>query len=321
MVSNINDPTRQISGGRGNCSFTSINLPRLAIEAANACKSGDAESYFYKSLDSYLNLVADQLYDRLLIQGKRQVKNFPFLMGQGIWMDSDKLKPDDEIMEIIKHGSLSIGFIGLAETLTMLYGKHHGEADEMLEKGLAIVKHMRDFTDKKAEETKLNYSLLATPAEGLSGRFVRMDQKKYGIIKGVTDKEYYTNSFHIPVSFKITAFDKIKCEAKFHALCNAGHISYCEIDGDPTNNLEAFESIVRAMHDNNMGYYSINHKVDRCPVCNWTGVIANECPSCGATENTTHFERLRRITGYLVGTLDRFNNAKRAEEHDRVTHM
>ena len=223
VVSNVYDPTRQISVGRGNCSFTSLNLPRFAIDAVKSSSSTEvAEKKFYAILDKYLEMAADQLYDRLLIQGKRLVKNFPFLMEQGIWIDSDKLKPDDQILEIIKHGSLSIGFIGLAETLTMLYGKHHGESEEVWKKGYAIIKHMREFTDRRAEKTKLNYSLLATPAEGLSGKFVRMDKKKYGIIKGVTDKEYYTNSFHIPVGFEISAYDKIRLEAPFHALCNAG---------------------------------------------------------------------------------------------------
>lgn len=222
-MSNVYDPTREISVGRGNCSFTSLNLPRFAIDAVKSSSSTEvAEKKFYAILDKYLEMAADQLYDRLLIQGKRLVKNFPFLMEQGIWIDSDKLKPDDQILEIIKHGSLSIGFIGLAETLTMLYGKHHGESEEVWKKGYAIIKHMREFTDRRAEKTKLNYSLLATPAEGLSGKFVRMDKKKYGIIKGVTDKEYYTNSFHIPVGFEISAYDKIRLEAPFHALCNAG---------------------------------------------------------------------------------------------------
>ena len=316
VVSNVYDPTRQISVGRGNCSFTSLNLPRFAIDAVKSSNSTEvAEKKFYAILDKYLEMAADQLYDRLLIQGKRLVKNFPFLMEQGIWIDSDKLKPDDQILEIIKHGSLSIGFIGLAETLTMLYGKHHGESKEVWEKGYAIIKHMREFTDHRAEKMKLNYSLLATPAEGLSGKFVRMDKKKYGIIKGVTDKEYYTNSF------QISAYDKIRLEAPFHALCNAGHISYIELDGSPTNNIEAFEALIRAMHDANMGYYSINHKSsDRCPVCGFVGLLDNECPECHALDKNVHFERLRRITGYLVGTLDRFNNAKKAEERDRVTH-
>lgn len=222
-MSNVYDPTRQVSVGRGNCSFTSLNLVRYAIDAVRSSNSVEvAEKKFYATLDKYLAMAADQLYDRLMIQGKRLVRNFPFLMQQGIWIDSDKLGPDDEILEIIKHGSLSIGFIGLAETLTMLYGKHHAESEEVWKKGYEIIKHMREFTDKRAEATKLNYSLLATPAEGLSGKFLRMDQKKYGIIPGVTDKEYYTNSFHVPVKYEITAFDKIKAEAPFHALCNAG---------------------------------------------------------------------------------------------------
>lgn len=323
MVSNVYDPTRQVSVGRGNCSFTSLNLVRYAIDAVRSSNSVEvAEKKFYATLDKYLAMAADQLYDRLMIQGKRLVRNFPFLMQQGIWIDSDKLGPDDEILEIIKHGSLSIGFIGLAETLKMLYGKHHAESEEVWKKGYEIIKHMREFTDKRAEATKLNYSLLATPAEGLSGKFLRMDQKKYGIIPGVTDKDYYTNSFHVPVKYEITAFDKIKTEAPFHALCNAGTISYIECDGAPSDNIEAFETLVRAMHDANMGYFSINHKSsDRCPACGYVGLLRDECPECHALDSNVHFERLRRITGYLVGTLDRFNNAKKAEERDRVTHM
>ena len=223
---------------------------------------------------------------------------------------------------MLKHGTLSIGFIGLAETLTALYGQHHGQSEEMQQKGLEIVRYMREYLDALSESTHMNYTLLATPAEGLSGRFVRMDRKRYGVIPGVTDKEYYTNSFHIPVSFPISAFDKIAKEAPYHALTNAGHISYVELDGDTANNVEAFESIVRAMHDAGIGYGSINHPVDRDPVCGYNGIIANECPRCHRRENSggIGFERIRRITGYLVGTLDRFNDAKRAEERDRVKH-
>ena len=316
VIGNVYDPTREVVTGRGNLSFTSINLPRLGIEARND------ETKFYELLDHYLELVADQLLHRLAIQSKKKVKNFPFLMGQGNWIDSENLKPDDTIEEVLKHGTLSIGFIGLAETLVALYGHHHGESDEMQEKGLAIVKHMREFVDNKSKQYKLNFTLLATPAEGLSGRFVRMDKQRYGVIPGVTDKDWYTNSNHIPVEFKISAYDKIQKEAPYHAYTNAGHICYCEMDGDTTKNLDAFESLVRCMHDSGIGYGSINHPVDRCPICGWTGVIDNVCPSCHADERTgaVKFERIRRITGYLVGTLDRFNDAKRAEEAHRVKH-
>ena len=278
VMGNVYDPERQISYSRGNLSFTSINLPRLAL------RSLGREDKFYQYLDEMLELVAGQLMDRFEIQAKRKVRNYPFLMGQGVWLDSDKLGPDDEVREVLKHGTLSIGFIGLAETLTALYGHHHGESDEMQQKGLAIVQHMRDFCDRKSAETHMNYTLLATPAEGLSGRFVRIDRERYGVIHGVTDREYYTNSFHIPVWYPISAFRKIQLEAPYHALCNAGHISYVELDGDTANNVEAFEAIVRCMHDAGIGYGSINHPVDRDPVCGYVGVIGDVCPRCGRRE-------------------------------------
>lgn len=316
VMGNVYDPSREISPGRGNLSFTSINLPRLAILANHD------EEAFFRSLDRMLNLVAQQLLDRFEIQARRRVRNFPFLMGQGVWLDSDKLNWDDEVREVIKHGTLTIGFIGLAETLVALYGHHHGESDEMQEKGLAIIRHMREYTDEMAHKTHLNFSVIATPAEGLSGRFIRMDKKRFGTIPGVTDHEYYTNSFHIPVYFKISAIEKLRKEAPYHALTNGGHISYVELDGDVARNTKAFETIVRAMHDLGIGYGSINHPVDRDPVCGYNGVIGEVCPKCGRHESDEliKFERIRRITGYLVGTLDRFNNAKRAEEHDRVKH-
>ena len=275
VMGNVYDPDRQISYSRGNLSFTSINLPRLAIE------SHHDEKLFYEKLDRMLELVAQQLLDRFEIQASKHVYNFPFLMGQGVWLDSDKLGPNDSVREVLKHGTLSIGFIGLAETLTALYGHHHGESDEMQQKGLAIVQHMRDFCDQKSQELKMNFTLLATPAEGLSGRFTRMDQKRYGTIPGVTDREYYTNSFHIPVWYPISAFDKIRKEGPYHAMTNAGHISYVELDGDTANNVEAFEAVVRCMHDFGVGYGSINHPVDRDPVCGYVGVIGDVCPRCG----------------------------------------
>ena len=275
VMGNVYDPERQIAYSRGNLSFTSINLPRLAIEA-----HGD-EAKFYASLDEMMELVARQLLDRFEIQAAKRVYNYPFLMGQGVWLDSDQLGPADEVREVLKHGTLSIGFIGLAETLTALYGHHHGESDEMQKKGLEIVGHMRQFCDDKSQAMKLNFTLLATPAEGLSGRFTRMDQKRYGSIPGVTDREYYTNSFHIPVWYPISAYDKIQKEAPYHALTNAGHISYVELDGDTAHNLEAFESVVRCMHDAGVGYGSINHPVDRDPVCGYVGVIGDVCPRCG----------------------------------------
>ncbi|MEG2037598.1 MAG: anaerobic ribonucleoside-triphosphate reductase, partial [Ruthenibacterium sp.] len=278
VMANNAHPDQEIAFGRGNLSFTSINLPRLAIEA-----KGD-EAKFYKTLDERLELVAQQLLDRFEIQGAKRVYNYPFLMGQGVWLDSEKLGPNDEVRGVLTHGSLSIGFIGLAETLVALYGHHHGESAEMEEKGLAIVRHMREFCDEKGARTGLNFGLLATPAEGLSGRFIRMDKKRYGEIPGVTDREYYTNSFHIPVYYNISVYDKIQREAPFHALTNAGHISYVELDGDTANNLEAFESVVRCMHDAGIGYGSINHPVDRDPVCGYVGVIGEVCPRCGRRE-------------------------------------
>ena len=278
VMGNVYDPERQISYSRGNLSFTSINLPRLAIEARHD------EARFYKSLDAMMELVAQQLLDRFEIQASKKVYNYPFLMGQGVWLDSENLGPNDEVREVLKHGTLSIGFIGLAETLTALYGHHHGESDEMQEKGLAIVRHMRDFCDRKSQALHMNFTLLATPAEGLAGRFTRMDQKRYGRIPGVTDREYYTNSFHIPVWYPISAHDKIYKEAPYHALTNAGHISYVELDGDTANNVEAFEAVVRCMHDAGIGYGSINHPVDRDPVCGYVGVIGEVCPRCGRRE-------------------------------------
>ena len=316
VMANVYDPTREITFGRGNLSFTSINLPRLGIKA-----KGDIDKFF-NLLDKKLDLVVDQLLDRLEIQSRKKVKNYPFLMGQGVWIDSDKLSAEDEVREVIKHGTLTVGFIGLAETLVALIGEHHGQSKKAQELGLKIIGHMRERMDQESEKRKLNFSVIATPAEGLSGRFVKMDRKRYGKIPGVTDREYYTNSFHVPVYYKISAMDKIKTEAPYHNLTNGGHISYVELDGDPSKNLEAFEQVVRCMKESGIGYGSINHPVDRDPVCGYTGIIDKVCPRCGRTEaeHDVKFERIRRITGYLVGTVDRFNNAKQAEVRDRVKH-
>lgn len=297
VMGNVYDPSQEIANGRGNLSFTSINLPRLAIES-----HGD-EALFYEKLKDMMELVIGQLNDRFAIQSKKRVYNFPFLMGQGVWLDSEKLGPSDEVGEVLKHGTLSIGFIGLAETLISLYGHHHGESDAMQEKGLAIVQYMRQYLDARSERTHMNYSLLATPAEGLSGRFVRMDKKRYGLIPGVTDKDYYTNSFHIPVYYNISAYEKIRKEAPYHALTNAGHISYVELDGDTANNLEAFESIVRCMHDCGIGYGSINHPVDRDPICGYVGVIGEVCPRCGRREGeAVSPERIKELRKLYPGT-------------------
>ena len=314
VIGNVYDPTREICPRRGNLSFTSINLPRIAIKA-----KGDV-GWFFEELERLCNLVHDQLLERLEIISNKKVYNFPFLMGEGVWIDSEKLGWTDSVREVLKHGTLSIGFIGLAEALVALRGKHHGEDPASQNLGLEIVGFIRKFCDDCSQREKLNYTCLATPAEGLSGRFVRIDKEKYGIIHGVTDREYYTNSFHVPVYYPISAFEKIAIEAPYHALTNAGHISYIEMDGDPTKNLDAFEKVVRYMHDQGIGYGSINHPVDRDPVCGYNGIIGDSCPKCGRHEDGHAFERIRRITGYLVGNLDRFNNAKRAEESERVKH-
>lgn len=317
VMANAYDKNQQVTAGRGNLSFTSINLPRLAIKA-----HGNID-IFFEQLDHMMDLCIDQLMERYKIQAKKHVYNFPFLMGQGVWLDSDKLKEDDEVGEVLKHGTLSVGFIGLAETLVALTGEHHGQSEAAQNLGLEIIGYMRKRMDEATRQTGFNYTLLATPAEGLSGRFVRMDKERYGEIPGVTDRDYYTNSFHIPVYYNINAFDKIKKEAPYHALTNAGHISYIELDGDPLKNLDAFEQVIRCMKESGIGYGSVNHPVDRDPVCGYTGIIDNECPHCGRHEDDGEpkFERIRRITGYLVGTLDRFNDAKTAEVKDRVKHQ
>lgn len=316
VATNNYDKANEIVSGRGNLSFTSINLPRLGILAQKDMKA------FYDSLDSMIELTCEQLLHRFKIQSEKRVRNYPFLMGQGIWIGSDKLGPDDSVAEVLKNGTLTVGFIGLAETLVALIGEHHGQSEHAQKIGLEIIGHMRQRMDEKSAETGLNFSLIATPAEGLSGRFVRLDAKRFGKLSGITDREYYTNSFHVPVYYNISAYKKIQIEAAYHTLTNGGHISYIELDGDPENNLEAFEKVVRCMKEAGIGYGSINHPLDRDPVCGYSGVIDNECPKCGRTEQDgkPKFERIRRITGYLVGTIDRFNDAKRAEESQRVKH-
>jgi ribonucleoside-triphosphate reductase len=292
VISNAHDPSREIVTGRGNLSFTSINLPRLGIKANKNIGA------FFDSLDDMMQLCIDQLKHRLKIQSMKKVKNYPFLMGQGVWIDSEKLSNDDTVEEVLKHGTLSVGFIGLAECLVALTGKHHGEDENSRKLGLEIITRMRARMDEETKRTGLNFSLLATPAEGLSGRFVKMDKERFGIIEGVTDREYYTNSFHIPVYFPINAFEKLKLEAPYHALTNAGHISYIELDGDPLNNLTAFEKVVRYMKEVGIGYGSINHPVDRDPVCGYTGIIGDRCPKCGRTEAEHHrvsHERIQRL--------------------------
>ncbi len=316
VIGNVHDPEREITTGRGNLSFTSINLPRIAILAN---KNID---WFFQELDHKIDLVVEQLLERFEIQAKKKVNNYPFLMGEGVWIDSDKLDYNEEVREVLRHGTLSVGFIGLAETLKALLGVHHGESEVAQNLGIDIVSHMRSRMDALSQQTHLNFTLLATPAEGLSGRFIRMDRERFGEIEGVTDKEYYTNSFHIPVYYPISAYKKIQLEAPYHALTNAGHITYIELDGDPSTNLDAFEKVIRYMKSQGVGYGSINHPVDRDPVCGYNGTIGDTCPKCGRKEGDggIGFQRIRRITGYLVGTLERFNNAKRAEVRDRVKH-
>lgn len=316
VMANPYDKTKEVTCGRGNLSFTSINLPRLGIESKKDV------NLFFKKLDSMVDLVIEQLLERFEVQRHKKVKNMPFLMGQHVWLDSEKLDWEDEIDPVIGHGTLTIGFIGLAECLVALCGKHHGESAESQTLGIRIVKEMRRKADEASKKYHLNFSLIATPAEGLSGRFVKIDKKKYGVLKGITDRDYYTNSFHIPVYYPISMFKKIDLEAPYHDLTNGGHITYIEVDGDIAKNSEAFEKIVRHMKDAGIGYGAVNHPIDRDPLCGYNGIIDNTCPKCGRKEDEGDigFERIRRITGYLVGNLDRFNNAKRKEVSERFKH-
>ena len=313
VMSNVCDPTREITYGRGNLSFTSVNLPRIAIRS-----HGDLD-WFFEGLDRKIDLVIDQLLDRFRIQCGKRVRNYPFLMGEGVWLDSEKLGPDDEVGEVLKHGTLTLGFIGLAECLKALIGVHHGESDEAQNLGLEIVGHMRQRMDEATEKYHLNFSLIATPAEGLSGRFVKIDREKYGMIPGVTDRDYYTNSFHVPVYYPISAFEKIAREAPYHELTNGGHISYIELDGDPTQNLEAFEAVVRAMKEAGIGYGAINHPIDRDPVCGYTGIIGEVCPRCGRREGEgvplSKLQKLGLYKNYNSTTIGYHGDP--AEEADR----
>ena len=281
VLANVADPNKAVTPGRGNLSFTTINLPRLGIKHGIITNEKTDLKGFFDELEELMDMVKDQLLERFEIQCSRKMYNFPFLLGQGVWLDSEKLKPNDRLRKILKHGTLSIGFIGLAECLKALIGKHHGESEEAQKLGIKIIKFMREKCDQYSKEYNLNFTCLATPAEGLSGRFTNIDKAIYGRIKGITDREYYTNSFHVPVYYNISVVDKIKKEAPYHALTNAGHISYIELDGDAVNNIDAFEQIIRLMKENNMGYAAINHPVDRDPVCGYVGVIGDICPGCG----------------------------------------
>ncbi len=310
VIGNVNGP--EITEKRGNLSFTTINLPRLAIKADKNL------SVFWQSLDDVFEDVIAQLLHRYDIQKNLKVKDFPFLMGQSLYLGSENLEANDKIEEALKHGTLSIGFIGLAETLIALTGKHHGESDEAQALGLSIISQLRRMCDQASEKYKLNFTLLATPAEGLSGKFTQKDKKLFGVIEGITDKDWYTNSFHVPVDYKINAFDKIKIEGPYHKLCNAGHISYVELPSAPQHNIDAFEALIKAMYDADMGYAAVNFPVDICSECGFNGVIDKEvCPACGTKGKIS---RIRRITGYL-STLDMFNDAKKTEEKNRVKHM
>nr|WP_090890562.1 anaerobic ribonucleoside triphosphate reductase [Evansella caseinilytica] len=299
--------------GRGNLSFTSLNLPGMALEA-----NGDRKAFF-ELLEEMSEVVIAQLLSRFEFQAKRKAEEFPFLYSQGVWRGGEMLERYDTLEEVLKQGTLSMGFIGLAEALIVLTGKHHGESEEAWELGKEMISWMRGKMDQALEKYKLNFSLLATPAEGLSGKFTAKDRKKWGTIPRVTDKSYYTNSFHIPVHAAISIEEKIKREAPFHEMCNAGHITYIELDGNASANPQAVLQIVNLMRKNNVGYGSINHPVDRCKSCGYGGVIGEACPQCGE-ENQTNIERIRRITGYLVGDLNRWNSAKREEETKRVKH-
>ena len=308
VIGNINGP--EVTDGRGNLSFTSINLPRLGIRA------GRDIGKFYQLLDETMHLAINQLLTRYNLQKSLRVKDFPFLMGQKLYVDSDGLKQKDTVEKAIKHGTLSLGFIGLAECLVALTGKHHGEDAGSQAQGISIVSHMRQICDEAGKKHGLNFSLLATPAEQLSGKFTKIDVKKYGVLPGITDKKWYTNSFHVPVECKISAMEKIAVEGPYHKYCNAGHISYVEFASAPGHNIEAFEQIINAMAEADMCYGAVNFPLDLCRDCGKQDLQNQKnCTQCGSEDIT----RVRRITGYL-STLDRFNDSKLAEESSRIKH-
>ena len=289
-IQNVHNPEQNVTSGRGNITFTTINLPRLGLLAKHDLNK------FFKLFDDRIECCISQIYDRFNFISKKKVYNFPFLMQEGVYLDSEKLDNDDEILESLKNGTLAVGFIGLAECLKALIGKHQGESQEAQELGLKIIRHLRDRMDLESKNSKLTWGCFATPAEGLSSRFTKIDQKKFGKIEGVTDRKYYTNSFHVTVYYNTSIVHKIDVEAPYHEICNAGSISYVEMDGDLTKNVEAFEKVVQYAKEKNMCYFSINHPVDVCPVCGYTGVIYDECPKCGFKEGIgTSVKRLEAL--------------------------
>lgn len=306
------------SVARGNLSFTTINIVKLAIECMEIAGKEERINAFFAKLDHILEVTAKQLDDRFQFQKTAFAKQFPLLMTK-LWIDCDKLQPTDTIESVLNQGTLGIGFIGLAECLKALVGKHHGESEEAQALGLKIITYMRDRVNDFSERYQHNYSLLATPAEGLSGRFTKFDRKRFGVIDGITDRDYYTNSNHVPVYYKCSALHKAQIEAPYHDLTRGGHIFYVEIDGDATHNPDVISGVVDMMDKYNMGYGSVNHNRNRCMDCGYENAEAEMecCPKCGSR----HIDRLQRITGYLVGTTDRWNQGKLAELNDRVTHI
>ncbi|WP_059049876.1 anaerobic ribonucleoside triphosphate reductase [Paenibacillus senegalimassiliensis] len=309
--------------GKGNLSFNTLNLVKLGLEHGTALgkrKTAD-ERGFYRELTHYMDISLEGLLHRFQIQASQKAKASDFMMREGVWEGGEQLGPEDTVGDLLKHGSLSIGFIGLAECMKAMYGKHHGEDKEVYQKAYDIITYMRRYCDEQSERHNLNITLFATPAEGLSGKFTKRDHAIYGTVPGVIDREYYTNSFHIPVYYNLSAARKIELEAKFHDLCNAGAISYIELNGNARSNPAAFLKIIRYALEQQVSYFSINHPIDRCSACGYEGIIGANCPSCGAHEHDVHIRRLRRVTGYLTGDFQtRFNAAKQAEVRDRVKH-
>ncbi|WP_339180168.1 anaerobic ribonucleoside triphosphate reductase [Paenibacillus sp. FSL R5-0701] len=314
---------RNRQSGKGNLSFNTINLVKLGIRFG-ICQGARAvadRAGFYTALESVMHNAASGLLHRYRIQTAQPAKASDFMMREGVWEGGEQLGPNEPVADLLKHGTLSLGFIGLAECMTALYGRHHGQDTHVHREALNIIRTMREFCDRMSEQHNLNITLFATPAEGLSGKFTKIDRERYGLIPGVNDREYYTNSFHIPVYHTLPAYRKIELEAPFHTLCNAGAISYVELDGNVRANTAAFLRIVQYALAQDIGYFSINHPIDRCPACGYEGVIGDVCPGCEAHENHVHFQRLRRVTGYLTGDYKvRFNAAKQAEVRDRVKH-